>query len=257
MTMSPRIAGFVLLALLSGCTPADSPPRAGADADADADANAAGGADRDARGLPHDASPLGSSAEQRATILFLGTSLTAGYGIGAELAYPAVLQEKIDSAGLPFRTVNAGISGETSAGGLRRIDWMLQQPVDVLVIELGANDALRGLAPDALYDNLDAIIRRTRARYPAAAIVLAGMEAPPNLGTAYTDTFRAVYVRLAREHDAALIPFLLDGVAAEPALNLEDGIHPNEAGQRMLAANAWQILGPLLERRARGRTGQR
>lgn len=182
------------------------------------------------------------------TVLFVGTSLTAGYGVGVELAYPAVLQQMIDSAGLPFRVVNAGISGETSAGGLRRIDWSLQQPADVLVLELGANDALRGLDPDRMRDNLDALLDRARAVNPGIALVIVGMEAPPNLGDEYAHRFRSVYPDLARVHDAVLVPFLLDGVAAEPALNLEDGIHPNVAGHRILARNVWESLAPLLHR---------
>jgi acyl-CoA thioesterase I len=190
------------------------------------------------------------------TVLFVGTSLTAGYGVGEDVAYPAVLQAKIDSAGLPFRVVNAGISGETSAGGLRRIDWSLQQPVDVLVLELGANDGLRGLDPDAMRANLEEILTRTRQRYPDAGIVLVGMEAPPNLGTGYTTRFRRVFTDLARRYDAALVPFLLDGVAGMPELNIADGIHPNPQGHRVLARTVWQALGPMLEERARVPAGR-
>src|SRR5690606_19143752 len=168
--------------------------------------------------------------DERGVVLFLGTSLTAGYGVGAEVAYPARIQEKIDSAGLPFRVVNGGISGETSAGGLARLDWMLQQPIDVLVLELGANDGLRGYDIATMRANLDAILTRTRERYPDARFGIAGMEAPPNMGDDYTRRFRDTFRNLARDHDAALIPFLLDGVAAAPELNLEDGIHPTPAG---------------------------
>lgn len=195
------------------------------------------------------AAPAPAPAARR-TVLFVGTSLTAGYGVGEDVAYPAVVQQKIDSAGLPFRVVNAGISGETSAGGLRRIDWSLQQPVDVLVLELGANDGLRGLDPDAMRRNLDEIMTRTRARYPDAAIVLVGMEAPPNLGQSYTTRFRRVFTDLARRHDAVLVPFLLDGVAGVAELNIDDGIHPNLRGHQRLAATVWSALGPVLERRA-------
>jgi acyl-CoA thioesterase I len=182
-------------------------------------------------------------------VLFLGTSLTAGYGIGEQAAFPALIQQKIDSAGLPFRVSNAGISGETSAGGLRRIDWSLQQPVDVLVLELGANDGLRGLPVEQLRSNLDQILRRARARYPDIGLVLIGMEAPPNLGARYTTEFRSVFVELARRYDAALVPFLLEGVAAQPALNLEDGIHPNPEGHRIVAESVWGVLEPLLRGR--------
>ena len=181
-------------------------------------------------------------------ILFLVTSLTAGYGIGAEYAYPAIIQQKLDSLGYPLRVINAGLSGETSAGGLRRIDWSLQQPIEVLVLELGANDGLRGLPVSALRDNLREIIERTRKRYPDAGIVIAGMEAPPNLGGPYTTEFRNVFREVADEYDAALIPFLLQGVAAVPDLNQEDGIHPNIEGQRRVAANVWEVLHPVIRR---------
>ena len=183
-------------------------------------------------------------------VLFLGTSLTAGYGIGAEHAYPALIQEKMDAAGYDLRVVNAGISGETSAGGLRRIDWSLQQPVRVLVLELGANDGLRGLSVAAMRSNLTAIIDRTLKRYPDAEIVIAGMEAPPNLGSGYTASFRNAFRDLASKYDAALIPFLLDGVAAVPELNQEDRIHPNVEGQKRVAENVWKILEPIIQRAA-------
>jgi acyl-CoA thioesterase I len=183
-------------------------------------------------------------------VLFVGTSLTAGYGVGEDVAYPARIQQRIDDAGLPYRVVNAGISGETSAGGLRRIEWSLQQPVDVLVVELGANDGLRGLDPDAMRANLDEILTRARDRHPDVALVIVGMEAPPNLGTAYVTRFRRVYSDLARQHDAALVPFLLDGVAGQASLNIADGIHPNDAGHRIMAATVWDVLGPLLTERS-------
>ena len=181
-------------------------------------------------------------------ILFLGTSLTAGYGIGAQYAYPALLQQKLDSAGYRLRVVNAGISGETSAGGLRRLDWSLQQPVKILVLELGANDGLRGLSVAAMRDNLTQIIERSRERYPDIEIVLAGMEAPPNLGATYTTEFRNTFRDLAAKYDAALIPFLLDGVAAVRELNQDDGIHPNATGQQRLALNVWGVLEPVIQR---------
>jgi acyl-CoA thioesterase-1 len=184
------------------------------------------------------------------SVLFVGTSLTAGYGVGGDVAYPAVIQQLIDSAGLPFRVVNAGISGETSAGGLRRIDWSLQQPTDVLVLELGANDALRGHDPAEMEKNLDAILSRARDAWPDIALVLVGMEAPPNLGAGYVTRFRSVFSDLAREYDAALVPFLLEGVAAVPSLNIDDGIHPNIDGHRILARTVWSTLEPVLRRRA-------
>jgi acyl-CoA thioesterase I len=222
---------------------ATAPSRDAADRGAAARDAADGGAALDARG--------NGRPGARRTILFVGTSLTAGYGVGEDLAYPAVLQQKIDAAGLPFRVVNAGISGETSAGGLRRIDWSLQQPVDVLVLELGANDGLRGLDPDAMRRNLDEILTRARDRYPDIAIVILGMEAPPNLGSAYTGRFRRVYADLARKYDAALVPFLLDGVAGQAELNIADGIHPSAAGHQIVAGTVWPVLEPVLAVRAR------
>lgn len=181
-------------------------------------------------------------------VVFLGTSLTAGYGLDEDQAYPALIQQRIDSLGLPFRVVNAGVSGETSAGGLRRIDWLLSQPVAVLVLELGANDGLRGQDVEAMRANLQAIIERTREAHPDAAIVVAGMESPPNMGRAYTGAFRAVFPEIARANDATLIPFLLEDVAAVPELNQTDGIHPTAEGQRIVAETVWRHLAPVLER---------
>lgn len=186
------------------------------------------------------------TADTRKVVLFIGTSLTAGYGVGAPFAFPALIQAKIDSAGLPYRVVNSGISGETSAGGLSRIDWALQLPVDILVLELGANDALRGLDPAAMHRNLEQIIQRTRAKYPRAKIVLAGMLAPPNLGSSYTARFRRVFRVLADEYDAVLIPFILEGVGGKPELNQDDGIHPTAAGHHIMANTVWTYLEPLL-----------
>jgi acyl-CoA thioesterase-1 len=185
-------------------------------------------------------------------VLFLGTSLTAGLGLSESQAYPALIQRKVDSAGFRLRVINAGVSGETSAGGLRRLDWLLEQPVAVLVLELGANDALRGQDLDATRKNLQEIIDRTRAAHPQAAIVIAGMQAPPNLGSRYTTAFRDIFPGLARRNGAALIPFLLEGVAGVPDLNQADGIHPTAAGDSMVAANVWKVLEPVL-REAGGR----
>lgn len=191
------------------------------------------------------------TATDRRNIVFIGTSLTAGYGVGEERGYPAVIQARIDSAGLPFRVVNAGVSGETSAGGLARLDWVLRTPVDVLVLELGANDGLRGLPIPQLRANLDSILVRTHRAYPAAALVIVGMEAPPNLGTEYTTAFHNTFTELAALRGATLVPFLLDGVAGIPALNQADGIHPTVEGHRILARNVWRVLGPLLVERER------
>jgi acyl-CoA thioesterase-1 len=192
-----------------------------------------------------------SNAEEWPVVLFLGTSLTAGQGLERpDDAYPERIQEKIDSAGLRFRVVNGGVSGETSAGGLRRIDWLLRHPVAVLVVELGANDGLRGLDPAALRQNLLEIMRRARARHPDLSIMIAGMEAPPNLGPDYTRSFRRVFRDVAEAGEAALIPFLLEGVAGVPELNQEDGIHPTAEGHRIMAEHVWKVLGPSLEDRS-------
>ncbi|HKJ01613.1 MAG TPA: arylesterase [Longimicrobiales bacterium] len=180
-------------------------------------------------------------------VVFLGTSLTAGLGLlRAEDTYVARLAELADSADLPMDAVNAGVSGDTSAGGLRRLDWILREPLDVLVVELGANDGLRGQDPAATRENLEAIVSRTRDRYPEAAVVIAGMEAPTNLGEAYTRRFRSVFPEVARESGAALVPFILDGVAGIAELNQADGIHPTPEGHRIMARNVWPTLAPLL-----------
>jgi acyl-CoA thioesterase I len=181
-------------------------------------------------------------------VLFLGNSLTAGLGVAPEQAFPTLIQQKIDSAGYPFHVVNAGVSGETSADGLRRIDWVLRGRVAVLVLELGGNDALRGQDPDAMRSNLQAIIERAHKRYPGIAVVIAGMLAPPNLGLAYGRRFAAVFPELARTEHAALIPFLLQDVAGIPALNQADGIHPTAQGHRIVADNVWRVLEPVLRR---------
>lgn len=183
----------------------------------------------------------------RPVVLFLGTSLTAALGLDPEEGYPALVQEKIDSAGLDYRVVNAGSSGETSAGARARVSgWLLKQPFDVLVIETGANDMLRGAELDSVRTNIQAIVDTVRAARPEAAIVLAGMMAPPNLGEAYAAEFRSIYPELAKKNDLPLIPFLLEGVGGQPEMNLQDGIHPNEAGHRRMAETVWMVLEPLL-----------
>lgn len=180
-------------------------------------------------------------------ILILGDSLTAGYGLDPAQAYPAVLEEKIRNAGLDWwRVINAGVSGDTSAGGLRRIDWLLKRKVDILVLELGANDGLRGIQLDVTKNNLQQIIDRTRKAYPGVKIVIVGMMVPPNLGLDYSTQFRELFVELAEENQAGLIPFLLEGVAGRPELNLPDGIHPTAEGHKIIADTVWEILLPLL-----------
>ena len=184
------------------------------------------------------------------TILMLGTSLTAGLGLQPEDAYPALIQQRIDSVGLPFRVVNAGVSGETSAGALRRLDWLMRQEFDVLLLETGANDMLRGMDLDTTRTNLQAIVDRVHAERPQAEVVVAGMLAPPNLGRDYADRFARIYVELADENDLVLVPFLLDGVGGEPEMNQSDGIHPNEVGAARVAENVWTVLEPVLRERA-------
>jgi acyl-CoA thioesterase-1 len=180
------------------------------------------------------------------TVLFLGTSLTAGLGLEPEQAYPMLIQRMIDSAGLAYRVVNAGVSGETSSGLLRRVDWLLRQKLAVVVIETGANDGLRGVPVDAMRANLRQIIRRIRSAQPDVAIALIQMEAMPNMGRSYTDAFRAAFPALSREENVHLLPFLLDGVAGDRDLNQADGIHPNDEGERIVARNVWGALKPLL-----------
>ena len=184
--------------------------------------------------------------------MFLGTSLTAGLGVDPRDAYPALIGVRIDSLELGLRVVNAGVSGETSAGGLRRLPWLLRETVVALVLELGANDGLRGLPVEQLSANLDSIVVLTRAAHPEAVIVIAGMEAPPELGPRYTNAFRAVFVDVADRHRLTRIPFLLAGVAGDPTLNQADGIHPTEEGHRLMAETVWEVLAPHL--RGAGRT---
>jgi len=179
-------------------------------------------------------------------VLFLGTSLTAGYGLPAEQAFPALIQARLDAAGANLRVVNAGVSGDTSAGGLSRIDWLLRLPVRVLVLELGANDMLRGLDVATMRRNLDTIVERTRAAHPDARVLIVGMRAAPNLGGEYGAAFDASFGGVATRHQAAFIPFLLDGVAAVPGLNQADGIHPTAEGHEILARTVWGALEPLL-----------
>lgn len=191
-----------------------------------------------------------SSPANQPVVMFLGTSLTDGYGLEREDAYPARIQEKADSAGLPWEVVNAGLSGEKSAAALQRVSsWLIRQPFDVLVVETGANDMLTGANVDTMRANVQSIIDTVRAARPDARIVLVGMMAAPNLGQQYVERFNASFPELARENELTFIPFLLEGVAGEPALNLADGIHPNEQGHRQIATHVWQTLEPVLRER--------
>lgn len=207
------------------------------------DASGRNGSQSEVQSPPADAVP---SAAAPATVLMLGTSLTAGLGLPPENAYPSRIQARIDSAGLPFRVVNAGVSGETSAGALRRLEWLMRQEFDVLLLETGANDMLRGMDLDSTRANVQAIIDRIRAERPGVEIVLAGMLAPPNLGREYASQFRDLYRDIASDNDVVLIPFLLDGVGGVPEMNQGDGIHPNEEGAERVATNVWQVLEPVL-----------
>ena len=182
------------------------------------------------------------------TVVFLGDSLTAGFGLPPGEAFPALIGEKIRAAGLPFQVENAGLSGDTSAGALRRTDWLLQRPIDVLVIELGGNDGLRGLPVKSLKANLQAIIDKVKAKNPSVKIIIAGMQIPPNVGADYSASFAKLYAELAQENNAALIPFLLEGVGGHRDLNQQDQIHPTAAGHRVIADLVWKTLEPILRK---------
>ncbi|MGH1363833.1 MAG: arylesterase [Calditrichia bacterium] len=181
------------------------------------------------------------------TILFLGNSLSAGYGLDPQEAFPARIEAKIDSLDWAFKVVNAGLSGETTSGGLRRINWLLKQKVDVLVIELGGNDGLRGIPVDLTEKNLQGIIDKARKKHPDMTIVLAGMEVPPNMGDDYAAKFRKIYPGIAKANSVTLIPFLLEGVGGVPELNLPDQIHPTAEGHKLVAENVWTYLAPVLK----------
>ncbi|WP_275826993.1 arylesterase [Roseisolibacter sp. H3M3-2] len=232
------LAGALLAAAL-GCGAGAGAPKDTAAAAAD---SAAVGATPPAAGAP-------------LRVLFVGTSLTAGLGLDPDSAYPALIQRAADSAGVPMTVVNAGVSGETSAGALRRIDWVLREPVDVLVLETGANDGLRALRVDSTRANLEAILTRARRAHPRARLVLVQMEAPPNLGAEYTGRFRGMFPEVARAAGATLTPFLLDSVAGVGRLNQGDGIHPNEAGARVVARTVWRALRPVVDSALAARAG--
>jgi len=186
------------------------------------------------------------ASDDRPAVVFLGTSLTAGFGLDVDEAYPALIQKKIDAEGLRYRVVNAGVSGESSAGALRRLDWILREKVAVLVVETGANDGLRGQDPDATRANIQAIVDRARRQDLAPKLVLVGMEALPNYGAEYGRRFRVIFPDLARKNGAVLVPFLLEGVAGVRSLNQADGVHPTAAGQAAVADTVWKTLRPVL-----------
>lgn len=181
-------------------------------------------------------------------ILFFGNSLTAGYGLDdPSEAFPALIQQKIDSLKLPYKVINAGLSGETTAGGKSRVDWLLKQQIDVFVLELGANDGLRGIPVEETTNNLQSIVDKVEAKYPDAKLVMLGMEVPPNMGSTYAAQFRVIFRQIAEKNNMALVPFLLEGVAGSTELNLKDGIHPTAKGYETVARNVWEVLEDVLK----------
>ncbi len=181
-------------------------------------------------------------SKKKKYILFFGDSITAGYGLDEDKAFPSMIQKRIDSIGLDYKVVNAGLSGETTAGGNGRIDWVLKQPVDIFVLELGGNDMLRGLGVEQTEANLRGILEKVKKKKPGIPIILAGMQAPPNMGNEYTNAFAKIYKKLAKEYETGFIPFILDGVGGIPSLNQADGIHPNEAGEKIVMETVWKTL---------------
>jgi acyl-CoA thioesterase-1 len=183
---------------------------------------------------------------QSKRILFYGDSITAGYGLDKEQAFPAIIQNMADSLNKEWTIINGGLSGETSAGGLRRINWVIQQPIDVFILELGGNDGLRGMSTEDSYENLSKILATVKTKYPNAKLVIAGMQMPPNMGERYTESFSAMYPKLAEAYDAYLIPFILEDVGGIKDLNQADGIHPTAEGHRIIATNLWEDLIKIL-----------
>lgn len=225
--LTPFLFALVLIAFAAGCS--------------------RDGAQQASEPRPAEAALADSEAEsEERVVLFFGDSITAGYGLDASQAFPALVQAKIDEAGINARVVNAGNSGETSAGGLRRISWFMDRPIDLFVLELGGNDGLRGHPVEEIRSNLQAIIDTVEARHPDAEIVVAGMQIPPNLGASYAESFRGLFAELADGNDAVLIPFLLQDVAGRPDLNLPDGIHPNARGHAVMAETVWETLGGMM-----------
>ncbi len=189
---------------------------------------------------------VNSEGQQKKSILFFGDSISAGYGIQPQQAFPAVIQDKIDSLGLNYEVINGGLSGETSAGGLRRISWVLQRDIDIMILELGGNDGLRGIDLSSTKENLQQIIDRAKAKNPDMKIIIAGMQVPPNLGTDYTKEFQNLYPELAEENDLVLIPLILDKVGGRDEFMQPDQIHPNVQGHKVVAKTVWEVLYPIL-----------
>ena len=209
--------------------------------------NAGPAADKSAAAETPAAPAAAATKASTKRLLFFGNSLTAGYGVEPEQAFAGLIGQKIDSLGLPYEVINAGLSGETTAGGRSRVGWILKQPVDIFVLELGGNDGLRGLPLRDTRQNLQGIVDTVRRRSPGAQIVLAGMQIPPNLGPAYARDFKVLYQEIAANKKLVLIPFLLQGVGGDRTLNQPDGIHPTPAGHRIVARTVWATLGPLVK----------
>jgi acyl-CoA thioesterase-1 len=188
------------------------------------------------------------NSSKKKNIIFFGDSLTAGYGLdeASSDSYPAIIEQKIDSLGLNYKVINAGLSGETTAGGNERVNWVIRQPLDIFILALGGNDGLRGIAPESSAENLQSIIDKVKQKYPSAKIVLSGMQAPPNMGETFTEQFKNMYPSLAQKNELAFVPFLLENVGGIPSLNQRDGIHPNIDGHKILAETVWSILSGLL-----------
>ncbi|HRN56465.1 arylesterase [Agriterribacter sp.] len=222
-----KIYGILLLMLHVACNDPDSTPATTA---------------KDSAGT--ETPPPSSSIKN---IVFFGNSLTAGYGLDLSEAYPALIQAKIDSLKLPYKVINAGLSGETTAGGNSRINWILKQPVHVFVLELGGNDGLRGIPLEETKKNLQEIINKVKEKFPDAKLMLTGMRVPPNMGRTYSENFHKIFTDLANNNKIALLPFLLEGVGGEPELNQADGIHPTAEGQKIVAENVWAVLKGLLQ----------
>jgi len=235
------IAVAAAVVLLGGCARGGEKPARGGDGSRGLAVAAPGSAGS------AETSDTRHPAPQTHLIVFLGTSLTAGLGLDPGQAYPALIQRRLDSLHWPWRAVNAGVSGETSAGALSRLNWVLAERPALLVVETGANDGLRGVDPDSTRANLEAIVRRARTDVPGIRIVLAGMAVPTNLGPRYEDAFRRIFPEVAAREHVALIPFLLQGVGGVDSLNQADGIHPTAAGERIVAENVWRVLGPMLD----------
>jgi acyl-CoA thioesterase-1 len=234
----------VTAGVLLGCG-TGKPVESGSDA-AEAKNNMSVAREPDTRDSTGRASVASARSVAKPVVLFFGTSLTAGYGLDPAQAFPSLIEKTAKADGVPITAINAGLSGETTAGAARRIDWVLRTPADVVVIEGGANDALRGLPPDAARANIERVISVIRQKQPKARIVLVQMEAPPNYGAAYTRSFRAIYSDIAKRENIPLVPFLLAGVAGISRYNQADGVHPNLAGERIVADNVWRALKPII-----------